>query len=386
MRSSISRSPGDTRRKASHRRPDSYSARAVLEDWYSQPFDYEWIVTHRSTRGLHRPLRVVFGAATVLFAAASILMLFSSRGPDSALAQGWVAFMLVLQTAVALRWFFGPLPVRRDFIAFAVFGDIGLSSVLVLYEPFASLIGCGLFVVTGALCTYFLSQRWLLAHLAWCLLFIGVTIVRTCFSDREDMPTALAGGLVVLAINTAIPLLAHIAWTAIGRDARRSLLDPLTGLLNRRGLDDAAEDLCVHSHQRGNTLVVVVIDIDRFKAVNDYFGHDSGDKVIATVATRLTSLFAGKGVVARTGGEEFVVVFGDAGERVDALIGSIAHTLYRADDRIPITVSVGASIVTTPVAKWQPGTSVITTATRAADSMMYRAKYDGGNRTAVTQV
>ena len=130
----------------------------------------------------------------------------------------------------------------------------------------------------------------------------------------------------------------------------------------------------------------MVIDIDRFKAVNDYFGHDSGDKVIATVATRLTSLFAGKGVVARTGGEEFVVVFGDAGERVDALIGSIAHTLYRADDRIPITVSVGASIVTTPVAKWQPGTSVITTATRAADSMMYRAKYDGGNRTAVTQV
>lgn len=386
MQSSMSRPSGDTRRKASHRRPDTYSARAVLDEWYSQPFDYEWIVTHRSTRGLHGPLRVVFGAATLLFAAASILMLFSSRGPGGPLAQGWVAVVLLLQAAVALRWFFGPLPVRRDFIAFALFGDIGLSSVLVLYEPFASLIGCGLFVVTGALCTYFLSQRWLLAHLAWCVVFISVTIVRTCLSDREDVPTALAGGLVVLAINTAIPLLAHIAWTAIGRDARRSLLDPLTGLLNRRGLDDAAEDLCVHSHQRGHTLVVVVIDIDRFKTVNDYFGHDSGDKVIATVATRLVSLFAGKGVVARTGGEEFVVVFGDAGERVNELIGSIACTLHRADDRIPITVSVGASVVTTPVAKWQLGTSVITTATRAADSMMYRAKYDGGNRTAVTQV
>lgn len=386
MRSSNTRALGKAPHKPSHRRPDLYSARAVLEDWYSQPFDYQWIVTHKSTRGLHRPLRVVFGAATMLFAAASVLMLFSSRGPSSMLAQGWVGLLLVLQLGVAVRWFFGPLPVRRDFIAFAVFGDLGLSSVLVLYEPFASLIGCGLFVVTGALCTYFLSQRWLLLHLGWCLLFITGTIVRACLSDGEDVPTALASGLVVLAINTAIPLLAHIAWTAIGRDARRSLLDPLTGLLNRRGLDDAAEDLCTRSRSRGHTLVVVVIDIDRFKAVNDYYGHDSGDKVIATVATRLKTLFDDRGVVARTGGEEFVVVFGGDEDRVHELIGCVTRTLHRPDDRIPITVSVGAAVVPAPTEGWHSCVPTITGATRAADSMMYRAKYDGGNRTAVTQL
>lgn len=358
----------------------------ALHIWYTQPFDYDWIVTHKSTRGLHRALQNVFGAATLLFAAASILMLFSSRGPQGYLAQAWVGVVLLVQVAVALRWFFGPLPNRRDFIAFAIFGDVGLTSVLVLYEPFGALIGCGLFVVTGALCTYFLSPRWLLAHLGWCGAFIVITTVRACISNREDIPTALSGGLVIIAINSAIPMVAHIAWTAIGRDARRSLLDPLTGLLNRRGVDDAAKDMVVKSHRRRHSLVVVVVDIDRFKSVNDYFGHDAGDDVIVSVATRLSSVVGDDGVVARTGGEEFLVVLTGPIERAHDLVHRIGHSLYRPDDDIPVTVSVGAAFVTDPSDLWGDDTAVITRATRAADSMMYRAKYDGGNRTATTQL
>ncbi|MFC8177522.1 diguanylate cyclase domain-containing protein [Rhodococcus sp. NPDC057297] len=358
----------------------------TLQEWYRQPFDYEWIIHHRSTRGLHRSLQNMFGAATILYAAASILMLFSARGPQGLLAQAWVGIVLLVQVAVALRWFFGPLPTRRDFIAFAIFGDVGLTSVLVLYEPFGALIGSGLFVVTGALCTYFLSQRWLLAHLAWCVVFVSVTVVRAMLAETEDVPTALAGGLVAIAINSAIPLLAHIAWTAIGRDARRSLLDPLTELLNRRGVEDASLSLISRSHARGHCLVVVVVDIDRFKSVNDYFGHDAGDDVIVTVAHRLKALFAEDGVVARTGGEEFLVVFAGTMEHAHDMVHRIGHTLYRRDDRIPITVSVGAAVVSSPSDLWNDGAATITRATRAADSMMYRAKYDGGNRTASIQL
>lgn len=373
-------------RRAGHRRPTTDNVRAALVEWYTQPFDYEWLVHHRSTRGLHRSVQNVFGAATLLFAAASILMLFSWRGPTGFLAQAWVGVVLLTQLAVALRWFFGPLPTKRDFVAFAVFGDVGLTSVLVLYEPFSALIGSGLFVVTGALCTYFLSQRWLIAHLVWCVSFISVTTVRACLSPIEDVPTALAGGLVAIAINSAIPFLAHIAWTAIGRDARRSLLDPLTGLLNRRGLEDAALGLVSRSHKRGHTLVVVVVDIDRFKAVNDHFGHDAGDDVIIAVARRLDTLFEQDGVVARTGGEEFLVVFSTPLDRAHDLIHRTGHSLHRPEDPIPITVSVGAAIVSNPADLWGDGLSVITRATRAADSMMYRAKYDGGHRTATTQL
>lgn len=376
----------DSVRQANHRRPSTDTAWAALRDWYQQPFDYEWIIHHRSTRGLHRSIQNVFGAATLLFAAASILMLFSYQGPQGLLAQAWVGLVLLMQLAVALRWIFGPLPTRRDFIAFAIFGDVGLASVLVLYEPFGALIGSGLFVITGALCTYFLSQRWLLAHLTWCSVFIVVTAVRACVSATEDIPTALAGGLVAIAVNSAIPLLAHIAWTAIGRDARRSLLDPLTGLLNRRGVDDAALGLVVRSHQREHTLVVVVVDIDRFKAVNDYFGHDAGDDVIVAVAERLAALFERDGVVARTGGEEFLVVFGCPLDHAHDLIHRVGESLHRPEDSIPITVSVGAALVSNPADLWGDGAAIIVKATRAADSMMYRAKYDGGNRTATTRL
>lgn len=381
----MSRGPGAPR-AANHRRTNSFSTRTLLEEWYSQPFDYEWIVAHRSTRGLQAPLRFVFGAATLLFAATSILMLFSSQGPSSLMAQAWVGLVLLAQLAVALRWFFGPLPVRRDFIAFALFGDLGLTSVLVLHDPDATLYGCALFVVTGALFTYFLSPRWLLAHLVWCSVFITIAIARAARYGDDDVPSTLAAGLVILAINTSVPLFAHIAWTAIGLDARRSLVDPLTGLLNRRGLGDAAEDLWLRSRQTSEVFVVVVIDIDRFKAVNDYFGHDSGDRVIATVATRLQTLFADIGVVARTGGEEYVVVFSSPAGQVHDLIGRIGHTLHRREDHIPITVSVGASIVSSAVDRWQSSSDVLTRATRAADSMMYRAKYSGGNRTATTDL
>jgi diguanylate cyclase (GGDEF)-like protein len=309
-------------------------------------------------------------------------MLFGSRGPQGFLPQAWVGVVLLVQIAVALRWFFGPLPVRRDFIGFAVFGDVGLTSVLVLYEPLGGLIGCGLFVVTGALCTYFLSQKLLLAHLGWCVVVIVVEIIRAGASGGEDVPTVLAVGIVILGINTGIPLLAHIAWTAIGRDARRSLVDPLTGLLNRRGLDDAAEELVSRSQELGQCLVVLVIDIDRFKQVNDYFGHDTGDRVIVTVSDRLAALFRQDGVVARTGGEEFVVVFRAPYDTAHARIGQVGHALYRRDDYIPVTVSVGAAIIARPGELRE--LSVVTRATRAADSMMYRAKYDGGNRTAST--
>ncbi len=324
----------------------------------------------------------MFGAATLLFAVASILMLFSAHGPQGFGSQAWVGLVLLVQIAVALRWFFGPLPTRRDFIAFAIFGDLGLSSVLVLYEPFGALIGCSLFAMTGALCTYFLSQRLLIAHLLWCAAFIGFTTIRGCFDSTEDVASVLAAGLVVLAAVTGVPLLAHIAWTAIGRDARRSLVDPLTGLLNRRGLEDAAVELLARVRHRGHCVVVLVIDIDRFKQVNDHYGHDSGDEVIVLISDRLAALFERNGVVARTGGEEFVVVFTSPIDSVHHRIGEVGHTLHRPDDRIPVTVSVGASIISQPADLWDAAPTIVTRATRAADSLMYRAKYDGGNRTA----
>ncbi|MEO7077409.1 GGDEF domain-containing protein [Rhodococcus sp. BP22] len=313
-------------------------------------------------------------------------MLFSSRGPHGFGAQAWISIMLLAQVAVALRWFFGPPPVKRDFVAFAIFGDVGTASVLVLYSPFGALVGSSLFALTGGLCTFFVSQKWMLAHLALCCGFIAAMTVLNLLAGDEDAPTVLATSLVIFAATAVVPLLAHIAWTAISRDARRSLLDPLTNLLNRRGFDDAAEALWHRGREHNFSLTVLVIDIDRFKVVNDYYGHDSGDTVIVRVADRLSLLFQEDGVVARTGGEEFVAVFAAPDAVVDERIEEVVETLYNSSDNIPITVSVGACVLASPSSMWVDGPSVINKAGRIADSMMYRAKLDGGNRSSTTKL
>jgi predicted signal transduction protein with EAL and GGDEF domain len=100
---------------------------------------------------------------------------------------------------------------------------------------------------------------------------------------------------------------------AISRDAyeRMSRTDPLTGLLNRRAFTDAIAALRA-------PYVIAVIDIDRFKSINDTHGHSAGDKVLVEVADELRGAFGDEVVLARLGGEEFGVVMPDRG-REEAL-------------------------------------------------------------------
>jgi diguanylate cyclase (GGDEF)-like protein len=129
---------------------------------------------------------------------------------------------------------------------------------------------------------------------------------------------------------------------------RLSGTDPLTGLRNRRGLERDLDRLEVRL--RGQTVGVLVIDIDRFKAINDTFGHPSGDTVLQAVADRLQAAVTQRNLLARWGGEEFVVV---AEGVTDATAEQLAQRLRKVVGYAPInlpegnvveiTVSVGVS-------------------------------------------
>ncbi|OZF42610.1 hypothetical protein CH292_25595 [Rhodococcus sp. 14-2470-1a] len=379
---------------------------AALSDWYRQPHDFEWVLTHRSTRPLHSVVRAVFAAGTLLFALCSVVMLFSSHGPSGTISTTWVWVLLVVQIMVAVRWCIGPMPGRRGFIAFALFGDVGLASMLVLYDPVGALIGSVLFAVTGAFCTYFLSPRWLVAHVSFSTAVIIGFAVYAHRGAVEDPATIVAGVLVVLAGVNGVPLFAHVAWTAISRDARRAALDSLTGLYNRRGMDSALTDLWEHAQQRRWDVAAVVIDIDKFKRVNDQYGHAAGDRVIVSVADGLTEYVLATlpvetdrrgrrrtdtaaasvtSVLARTGGEEFLAVLaappGDIQDRIDGLGPALG-----ADDArpVPVTVSIGAAILTPESALREMGLPALERLIRSADTMMYRAKKQGGDRVLCT--
>jgi two-component system cell cycle response regulator len=160
-----------------------------------------------------------------------------------------------------------------------------------------------------------------------------------------------------------------------------AVTDGLTGLHNRRYLDAHLANLFDDAVRRGADLAVLLLDIDRFKSVNDRFGHDAGDLVLREFATRIRTLTRGVDVVARYGGEEIVVVVPDASldeasfvaERIRERVGSVPFAIDRRSGTLAVTVSIG-------VAARQPGDANAAEMLKRADIAVYRAKEEGRNR------
>jgi len=156
--------------------------------------------------------------------------------------------------------------------------------------------------------------------------------------------------------------------------------DPLTRLLNRRGLDDALQVSRAQAARRSLPSSAIMVDIDHFKQVNDSFGHEIGDQVLRQVADIITRLCRSSDVIARTGGEEFLVVLPETeldsarilAERIREAIGE--RPLLVDSQRIGITVSLGVSSVV--------GDLNLDELSLEADRAMYLAKRGGRNRVA----
>jgi diguanylate cyclase len=155
--------------------------------------------------------------------------------------------------------------------------------------------------------------------------------------------------------------------------------DPLTGLLNRRGLDQAVQRL-KDSGLKLTSCAVLMIDVDYFKRVNDSYGHLFGDQVLCATAQVLSGLIKGRDIAARFGGEEFVAVLPETPESgAVALAEQFRDTFSRAkvrrtgSDRIldKLTVSIGVAC--------PRGDESLEATLDRADSALYRAKNEGRN-------
>ncbi|WP_422749382.1 sensor domain-containing diguanylate cyclase [Mycobacterium sp. WMMD1722] len=165
----------------------------------------------------------------------------------------------------------------------------------------------------------------------------------------------------VTAVAAAHAALKHSATT-----------DPLTGLLNRRAWDDRVEALLADPHRRGGALTIAVLDLDNFKHYNDTHGHRAGDALLHRFAAAASTALRRDDVLARWGGEEFVVALPDLPAR--AVTERAEHVLARLAQCIPYgqTCSVGYTV-------HRPGEAVIDAVERA-DEALYRAKREGKSR------
>ncbi len=160
-----------------------------------------------------------------------------------------------------------------------------------------------------------------------------------------------------------------------------AVTDPLTGLSNRRYLDNHLSTLFNRSMARGRPLSVLITDIDRFKQVNDTYGHDAGDDVLREFARRIRSTVRGADLACRYGGEEFVVVMPDTSpevaaavaERLRSVVETVPFLLKSTGEELNVTASFGISSRISSILT--PGQLM-----KQADLALYEAKTGGRNR------
>ena len=158
-----------------------------------------------------------------------------------------------------------------------------------------------------------------------------------------------------------------------------ALRDPLTGLHNRRFINDQLSELLERCARLGEVLSVAMFDLDHFKHVNDTFSHDTGDAVLVEFATLLDAAAEKPAVAARLGGEEFLVILPRTGEAAARAWTARALSTIRSHDwspltgRLAVTASVGLS--TARGAGWTREGLL-----RMADENLYAAKHTGRNR------
>jgi len=188
-----------------------------------------------------------------------------------------------------------------------------------------------------------------------------------------QLPIFVFGFVYLVITNLGFVLMCKMRAEAETRQQART--DDLTGLGNRRALDEAIGLALADAPRLGRPFAVVMVDVDHFKSINDTHGHAVGDGVLGTLAQRLAGALRGQDRAFRYGGEEFCVLLADADI---AQARTLAERL-RADIARPYAGTIGALTASLGVTAWLPG-DVADAMFRRADRALYAAKAGGRDR------
>jgi diguanylate cyclase (GGDEF)-like protein len=188
---------------------------------------------------------------------------------------------------------------------------------------------------------------------------------------------------MIVALVFQLTLVTLVVSRLVSELKRASRHDPLTGLLNRRAIDEALAAEVQRARRLGAPFSVLMLDVDRFKPINDTHGHAAGDRALQHLATLLSSQMRDIDRVGRYGGEEFVVLLpGTPQEQAHGLAQRLCEKVAALppmwrDAPLPVTVSIG-------VAEWLGDSDGLPALMARADAALYRAKEDGRNRVVTT--
>jgi diguanylate cyclase (GGDEF)-like protein len=211
---------------------------------------------------------------------------------------------------------------------------------------------------------------------------------------RPHDPVVFASWLWLILFDLPLPILALLliaAWRErdriLAEVSRLSMTDVLTGALNRRGFLEGAATSIAQAQRSGLPAALIMFDIDKFKAINDGYGHHAGDEVLCNVAKALALSMRPGDLLGRVGGEEFVVFLYDSSVADGVLIADRLRVHVRMDAPHPagagrrVTVSGGVAPVR---GGFEPETALLRAMTMADDAL-YVAKREGRDRIEAAQ-
>jgi diguanylate cyclase (GGDEF)-like protein len=349
---------------------------AAFKRWWLQPSHYDWLSGYLHARGISGAARTMMAAIAASLSLCLVALLFSEDGPRGALpvAMTWTAFGGGVAGVIlwSTRW---PTPIQS--VGFAVVTNTSIALACLAHpHPMASLMGCIAFATSGGYIAFFHTSKYVVYNFA---VAAGVALYAAIrLASKGHVALAGVDLFLVLQVNIALPLAIQVLIRALGNDLVRADLDPLTNLCNRRAFQLETLGLVMARPEPGMFLLVAVIDLDDFKAINDHYGHLAGDRVLVEVADALRASTRDTAVIARSGGEEFIVAdtsyVGDAATLARRICEAVA------DLPVAVTASVGtacAPLDGIPARQHKP---LVDYLVGAADKAMYRAKRNGGNR------
>ncbi len=337
---------------------------------------YDWISIYLHDRGEQGLWRTLISTSTLVLAASTALMIKSPQGPRGPvpITVCVVAAAVALAAAVPflLHW-----PTRRQSLLFSFASTVTIAAAALSYSnAYVGLMGCATFAVIGGFVAYFHTVREVLANgavAAGCVVVLAWRLV----ASTGDIYLAAAALAIVATLNVGLPFgLLSLAQT-LRVDLRSSGRDPLTGLHNRRSFHQSAYELIMRHDPPGSDLLVIVIDLDRFKKLNDAAGHAAGDAALIRISGALADNCGFSAIIGRSGGEEFVIADVDHPDPREVLAERLRQAI--AELPVPVTASIGTASASLDSGSHR-NLRLLDDLIEAADAAMYSAKRAGGNQ------
>ena len=280
----------------------------------------------------------------------------------------------------------------RAIAAMTVIALLGASYFALVAPSLSARIGFSgfYFAIVNWICAAEVARRgnWRVGAIALCgFVLLGLALflrgVHMAVADDDStmsLVIALSALLVSLGqVCIAFGLILMVMWRYAERLRRLSTLDPLTGALNRAGLEIQGKRVLLRAHRGGRSLSVIMIDVDNFKVINDTYGHPMGDEVLRHLARLLKVELRPHDLMARFGGEEFVLVL-DGVSHADALrVAERVRTRIESElvevEQVTVRYTASMGVVCSDVHDYD-----LIRLISAGDAAMYEAKRAGRNR------